>query len=142
MVTDAIGSKFDRRAMTINDILEYDVKFASMVIGYRIYYSNRDNFVSKIAIYVVYEIIKENKKYDLCELLQSELIKNLKKIKENKKHPFKYETFILCLFFYFMNEVSGIGQVQWAYDRPVGVQIRDYLYSIGDYKVQNATLQG
>lgn len=55
---DATGSKFDRRAMTINDILEYDVKFASMVIGYKVYYSSKDNYVFKKTIYVAYEMIR------------------------------------------------------------------------------------
>lgn len=55
--------------MTINDILEHDIRFASMVIGYRIYYSSRKNFVSGTAIYVAYEMMRENKKYDLCKLL-------------------------------------------------------------------------
>lgn len=31
------GSKFDNRAMIVNDILENDVKFASMVVGYKVY---------------------------------------------------------------------------------------------------------
>lgn len=29
-------SKFDHKAMKINDIMEYDIKFASMVIGYKV----------------------------------------------------------------------------------------------------------
>lgn len=61
--------------------------------------------------YVAYEMIREDKKYDLYELLWSELLKILKKIKEYKKHSFKYGTPILCLFFYFMNEVLGDGLV-------------------------------
>lgn len=31
------SSKFNRRVMTINDILEHDVKFVSMVVGYKVY---------------------------------------------------------------------------------------------------------
>lgn len=95
IVIDTTGSKFDR-AMTINDILEHDVRFDSMVIGYKSYNSNKENSVSEIAIYAVYEMIWENKKYDLCELLWSQLMKNLEKIKQDKKHPFKYGTFIMC----------------------------------------------
>lgn len=40
-----------------------------MVIGYKIYYSSRENLVFGIAIYVAYEMMREIKKYDLCELL-------------------------------------------------------------------------
>lgn len=112
VVTDTTRSRFDKRAMTINDILEYDVKFASMVIGYKIYHSSQENSVSSTAIYAAYEMVKKNKEYDLCELLWSELMNNLTKIKQEKKNTFKYGTFILCLFFYYMNEVLGVGHVQ------------------------------
>lgn len=97
--------------MTIDDTLEDDIQLASMVIRYKIYYSSRMNSISGNTIYVAYEMLRENKKYDLCELLQSELIKILKKIKENKKHPFKYGTLLLCIFFYFKNENLRVGLV-------------------------------
>lgn len=142
IVTNATRSRFDKREMTINDILEHDIKFASMVFGYKIYYSSRENFIYGTTIYAAYEMMRENKKYDLYELLHNEMIKNLKKIKENKKHPFKYRTLLLCLFFYFMNEVPRVGQVQWTFDRLVGVQTVEYLYNFDDSKVQNTNLWG
>lgn len=69
------------------------------MIGYKIYYSNKENSVSRTTIYATYEMIQEKNKYDLCELLQSELMKHLAKIKKDKKNPFKYVTLILYLFF-------------------------------------------
>lgn len=54
MVTDAIGSKFEKRVMTINDIIELDVKFASMVIEDKVYHSSWENSISDSAIYVAY----------------------------------------------------------------------------------------
>lgn len=69
-------------------------------------------------------------------------MKNLAKIKKDKKNTIKYGTLILCLFFFFMNEVLGIGNVQWAYDRLIAIQIRELLYSIGDNKARKATLWG
>lgn len=48
------GSKFDSRTMTINDILENDVNFISMVVCYKVYQSSRYNFVSGTAIYSAY----------------------------------------------------------------------------------------
>lgn len=38
-------------------------------------------------------------------------MKNMTSIKD-KKNTFKYGTLILCLFFYFMNEISGISNVK------------------------------
>lgn len=69
MVTNATGSKFDKRDMTTNDIVELDVKFSSMLVGYKVYQSIDENLVSSTTIYVAYQMIKENKEYDLCELL-------------------------------------------------------------------------
>lgn len=60
--------------MTISDIIEYDVRFASMVAGYKVYQSSRANIVSDIEIYVAYQILKENKLYNLCGVLLSELM--------------------------------------------------------------------
>lgn len=87
-------------------------------------------------------MMRENIKYDLCELPQSELINNIKKIKENKKHPFKLGTLLLCLFFYLMKEVLSVGPVQWAFDRPIGVQIWEHQYNFGEPNVQSKNLWG
>lgn len=106
-VIDATSSKFDKRAMTINDIIETDVKFSSMVVKYKVYHSNQENSVFNIAIYVAYQMVKENKDHDMCEVLWSHLMENITSIKKDKKNTFKYGTLILCLFFYFINEILG-----------------------------------
>lgn len=54
MVTDATGSMFDKRAMTTNDIVELDVKFSSMIVGYKVYHSNKENSVSSTTKYATY----------------------------------------------------------------------------------------
>lgn len=79
------------------------------------------NFVSGTTIYVAYEMLREDKKYDLCYLLWSEIIKNLKKIEENKKNSFKYGYLLFYMFLYFKNEILGVGHVEWGFDRPIGV---------------------
>lgn len=51
--------------MTISDIIEHYVRFASMVMGYKIYHSSQDNSVSGMTIYAAYQMLKEDKKkYD------------------------------------------------------------------------------
>lgn len=99
------GSQHDSKLMTISDIIEYDVIFASMVMRYKVYQSSRANSISGTTIYATYQIIKEDKLYDLCEVLMSELMSNLNKIKQDKKHVFNFGTLIVCLAFYFMNEI-------------------------------------
>lgn len=75
------GSKFDSRAMTIKYILENDVKFSSMVVGYKVYQPSRYNSIFGTAIYSTYEMLKHDKRYDLCTTLLNELLSNLNKIK-------------------------------------------------------------
>jgi len=128
--------------MTINEIIDPDVRFASMVNGYKIYHPSRENSVSGMTIYVAYQMLKENVDYDLCELLQNQLIKNLNKLKKDKKNTFKYGTLVVCLFFYFMNEVLGIKGVHWTNDKPVAMHIRNYLHNIGDSKAHRTTIWG
>lgn len=108
-VTEVTRSHHDNRSMTISDTIKYDVRFGAMVIGYKVYWSNRQNSVSGTTIYVAYQILKETKKYDLCGLLLSEIMRNLKKIKQDKKHVFKFGSLIVCLAFYFLNEIPRVG---------------------------------
>lgn len=98
-VTNATGAQFDKRAMIIKDIAKMDVKFSSMVIGYKLYHSNRDNSVFGTTIYAAYQMVKENENYELCELLRSQQMENLGKIKKDKKKSFIYGNLLLCLFF-------------------------------------------
>lgn len=98
-----------------------------MVMRYNIYQSSRENSVSSTTIYGTYQILKEDNLYDLCGVLQSKLMSNLKKIKQNKKHVFNFGTWIIYLAFYFMREIPDVGKVQWAFDKPVAVQIKEAL---------------
>lgn len=132
IVTEVTNSQHDSRSMTISDIIEYDVRFASMVMSYKVYQSSRAYSVFDTAIYVAYQILKENKLYDLCGVLLSELMSNMKKIKQDKKHVFKFGTLIIFLAFYFMNEIPSICKIQGAYDKLVEVQIKEALQGLGD----------
>lgn len=110
-ITKLTGAQFDSRSMTIDDILEHDVRFASMIIGYKVYHSRRLNFVSGTTIYATYQMVKEDMQYDLCIVLLEELLRNLNKIKTDKNNVFKFVSWIVCLALYFMNEIPGTGKV-------------------------------
>lgn len=62
----------------MNDITNANVKFVSMVLGYRVTHANRLNSVSSLCIHSAYEMIKNNAKIDVCEWIKDELIDNLK----------------------------------------------------------------
>lgn len=61
IIKNESGSKFDKREMTINDILEHDIKFTSMMIIYKIYYSNKENFIFETAIDVISKMMRKKK---------------------------------------------------------------------------------
>lgn len=72
-----IGVKYDIRVLTVKDIKDLRVKYASMLIRYKIYFTNRENHVFATAINIVYEMVKKGVNYDLCELLRVQLIEKL-----------------------------------------------------------------
>lgn len=111
--------EFDGWLMKISTIKEVDVKFVAMVIGYKLYQSNRLNSVSNTTIHASYKMVKEDGHYDLCSVLLGELLINSKKIKQDKKHVLKFGSLIIYLVHYFMNQILETDRVQWTYDRPV-----------------------
>lgn len=90
-----------------------------------------------------YHKLKEDKRYDLCTVLPNDLLINLKKIKQDKKHTFKFGTLIIYLALYFMNEILDVqAKVQWAYDKPVAMQIQEGIMGIGDATMRISTMCG
>lgn len=57
-------------------------------------------------------MFKKDKRYDLYGVLLSELLSNLKKIKQDKKHVFKFSSLIVCIALYFLNKILEIGKIQ------------------------------
>lgn len=97
IVMEVTSLNHNNRSMTISEIVEHDVRFAQMVIGYKVYQSSRYNSIFDTTIYATYQMLKEDKRYDLCEVLLNELMSNIKKIKQDKKHVFKFGSLIICL---------------------------------------------
>lgn len=124
IVNKLTGLEFDVRSMKINTIKEDDVKFVAMVIGYKVYQSNRPNSICGTAIHSTYKMVKEDGHYELCSVLLEELMINLKKIKQDKKHVFKFGSLVICLVLYFMNQIPEVGRVQWDFDKLVAQQIK------------------
>ncbi|XP_059067907.1 uncharacterized protein LOC131858628 [Cryptomeria japonica] len=71
--------------MTVNDIVENDVRFASMLVGYKVYQSNKKNLVFGTAIFTAYQMLKENKR----EAVQKEREKNILKEEDAVKKQAK-----------------------------------------------------
>lgn len=67
--------------MTVNFIKDDLVKYACMVIGYQTFSASRINYVSAATVNAAYRMIKEDASFDLCTVMQSQLLLNLKSIK-------------------------------------------------------------
>lgn len=118
--------------MSVNNINDPVVKYASMVIGYRIYYSSRLNSIATASIHIAYQMVKENVDYDLAEALRSQLMVNLEAIKKDKKLRFKFGQLILSLFFYCQNYFPSIGDMQWISGTPALLQMKNSIIMIKD----------
>lgn len=125
-------SKWDGHAMTMNDIDDLAMKFASMVIDYKVYYSRRINRIPRVAIHTTYRMLKENIDYDLAEALRTQLVLNLETIKKDKRQKFKFCQLIIGLFFYFQNFFPGIGDIQWYDDTPIILEIKNNIKILGN----------
>lgn len=85
-------------------------------------------------------MLKEDKRYDLCGVLLREIMSNLKKIKQDKKHFFKFGSLIVCLVLYLLNKILEMGKVQCAYDKSVAIQIKEGLQGLDDVVTQKYAL--
>lgn len=141
IVMDQTGVKYDKRSLTTKDIRNPKIKYALIMIGCKLYFTNRENPVSTTTINMTYEMVEKGEDYDLCELLKLKLLENLQKIKDSK-YDFKFGTLIICSLFYFLNEVPKTKNVVWLRDRPIAHQIRDYLFGLGDSDFQKNFLWG
>lgn len=68
VVKKLIGVAFDKRALATKTITNPTVKYASFMIGHKIYFTNRENYVSATTIYTGYDMVVKGTDYDLCEL--------------------------------------------------------------------------
>lgn len=118
--------------MMVNDIKDLEVKFASMVIGYRVYHLSQINNILGGTIHIAYWMLKENVDYDLAEALREQLILNLELIKKDKRQKFKFGQLIIGLFFYFQNFFLIIGDIQWSVDTSAMLLIKNNIKMLGN----------
>lgn len=73
MVTSLTGATSNNRSLRVNDIKDINVRYVSMVLGYKATPANRLNSISSLCIYSAYEMINNNAKIDVCEWLKDDL---------------------------------------------------------------------
>lgn len=131
------GATRDNRSLRVNDVKYINVRFISMILGYKTTHSNRLNSISSLCIKSAYGMVNSNTNIDICEWLKNELINNLKKIKGDKKGTFRFGNLLVCLMLYITKEVRSIGRKEFGFDIPVGKQLLDILTSMGDDRENN-----
>lgn len=53
---DLTGATSDNKSLRVSDRIDDNVKYASMVIGYKVAHTNRLNLVSSLCIHSAYEM--------------------------------------------------------------------------------------
>lgn len=137
LVIDLTGATFDKRSLRVNDVNDTNVRFLSMILGYKATHANRLNSVSSLCIKSAYDMITDNAKIDICEWLKNELIDNLGKTKKDKKGTFRFGNLLLCLMLHITKQVPSIGYKELGYDIPVGKQLTELFNTMGENKENN-----
>lgn len=133
------GATSNSRSLRVNDIKDINVRFVSMVLGYKTTHANRLNSVSSLCINSAYEMVNNNAMIDVCEWLKDELTDNLKKIKGDKKGTFHFRNLLVCLMLYFTKEIPSTRPKYFGYDILVGKQLQEAFSSMGTAKDNNIT---
>lgn len=136
-VMDLTGATFDKRSLRLNDVKDINVRFISMILGYKATHANRLNSVSSLCIKSAYDMVNDNARIDVCEWLKDELIDNLKKIKGDKKGTFRFGNLLVCLMMYINKQVPSIGRKDFGFDIPAGKQLLDLLNNMGENREKN-----
>lgn len=69
-VTSVMG---DQRALLIDTIIHPMVRYVAYGVSYKNYLWNREGSIFAIAVYIVHQMVKEDKDFNLCELLLMQL---------------------------------------------------------------------
>ena len=79
-----------------------------------------------------YKIFKKDHTYDLAELQLQQITEKLGAISKSKSAQCKFGSILICIFFYVQNEFPSFGRVGWKTNRPMAVQINEYIEQMGD----------
>lgn len=67
----------DQRALLIDTIINLTLRYVVYEISYKIYFINRESFVSAIAVFIAYKLAMEDAVYDLCELPRNQMLERI-----------------------------------------------------------------
>lgn len=101
-------SRSDRRGMTIEPIEQEDIKLMSMILGYKFHHTNKVNSVSVGTILAAIRLVKEDGEFNLCEILCTQLIDNIKAIKHDKTNIFRFGSLIIYMYLHIVGRVSDL----------------------------------
>lgn len=137
LIMNLTGATSDKRSLRINDVIDINARFVSMILRYKVAQENRLNPVSSLCIKSAYDMVTNNVKIDICEWLKDELIDNLGKIKKYKKGTFRFGNLLVCLMLHITKQVPDIGYKALGFDIPIGKQLTELLNNMGEDKEKN-----
>ena len=118
--------------MTIDTIIDPLISFSVMIISHKLFQSSRLNSVIYIIVDVGHKIVKKDHTYDLVELQLQQLLEKLGAIRRSKGSQCKFDSVLVYIFFYVMEEFPSIGKVNWKSNKSTITQINEYIEQMGD----------
>ena len=120
-------AKWDGRGLKINNVSDIN-----HIIAHKIYNLSWLNSVPYEAVDLANKFLKKNLEYDMLDVLLKQLNKNIDSVKTLKNNPFKFSSFLTCLFFYVQKLFPSKGTVIWRKDTTVLYQINDFIEEMGE----------
>lgn len=94
-----------------------------MLLGYKLYYSSIPNSVSTGVIMMAYKMVKENTKYNLCEILAQQFLENVRIVKKDKSKAFGFGSLLIHMYIYIEHKFPRMHPRAWKDNIPTGIQI-------------------
>lgn len=88
----------------MSTIKQDDVRFVSRIIAVGICASSRIDELSARFIHASYNIVVEKEQVNLCDILQTQLIENLERLRRTKNNVFIFESLLCHIFFHVLRK--------------------------------------
>ena len=103
-----LNTIFDGKNMKINTIQDDGVRLLNKILGYKFNHGSRIDSVLTRFLRASYLMVVKGKKFNLCDIIQTQLLDNISKIKKSKSIVFKFESLLTHIFFYPAKKFLGI----------------------------------
>ena len=102
-----INKYLDGKNMKVNSIQDDGVRLIRKILGYKLNHGSRVDSVLEGFIHTSYFVLR-GKEVNLCDIVRTQLLDNISKIKKTKSMVFTLESLLMHIFFYATKIFLGI----------------------------------